>query len=171
MPLFERLNLLPGQARLWLYASDRPLTPEEEAQLIARFEGFAAAWSSHGRTVTGLAEIADSRVLGIAAWVEDGDISGCGIDKSVHAIHELSAELGFSWLAGLNVVWRDGTGAIRVGSRRDFREQVASGAVTGDTPVIDLSATYVGDLPGVERPAAESWHAQVFGLSAQPREA
>lgn len=164
MPPFPRLNALPPEARLWLYAASRPLSESEVTHIADQMARFLADWSSHGREVIGVSELADSRIVGIAALVPEAEISGCGIDKSVHRLQVLGDELGVEWLAGLSIAYRDDAGDIQVVPRREFRRLVATGEVSLATPIIDLSLTTVGELSsrGLERPLGESWHAKVF---------
>lgn len=165
MTQLPKIEALPREARLWLYVSSRPLTDDEASRIDAQMRGFAEDWSSHGRPVLGVIELADNRLLGIGALVPDADISGCGIDKSVHQLEELGSQMGVEWMAGLNIAYRNGD-AIEVVPRPVFRRLVKAGEVDADTAILDLSLTTVGDLvdQGVERPLGESWHARVFRL-------
>ncbi|MFT4605878.1 MAG: hypothetical protein ACI9W4_002623 [Rhodothermales bacterium] len=161
---FSRLNTLPPEARLWLYAASRPLSEAEAERIGAEMNRFMLDWSSHGREVLGIAELADSRIMGVAALVPEADISGCGIDKSVHSLQALGEELGLEWLAGLSIAYRDTVDEIQVVTRGQFRKLAQLGEVSRTTPIVDLSLTTVGELStrGLERPLGESWHAQVF---------
>lgn len=163
---FSRLVTLPPEARLWLYAASRRLSDAEMERVSVEMNRFMLDWSSHGREVLGVSELAGNRVMGVAAMVPEADISGCGIDKSVHRLQELGDELGVEWLAGLSIAYRDTEGEIQVVSRGAFRKLVQAGTVSAETPIIDLSLTTVGDLNtrGLERPLRESWHAKVFPI-------
>ena len=102
----------------------------------------------------------------VAAHVPGGDVSGCGIDKSVHALEDVGATLGVAWLTGLSVAWRDESGAITLSPRPVFRRLVGEGVVTGSTRVLDLSPTTLAEARtrGIERRAGESWHGTVFRI-------
>ena len=43
--VFERM---PDRARLWVFASERPLPAHERAALLARVDGFLSRWKAHG---------------------------------------------------------------------------------------------------------------------------
>ena len=164
MIAFPRLSQMPSQARLWLYMTDRPLTDEEADLLLHRVDAFMETWSSHGRQVLGAAEFAEHRVLGLAAVVREGDISGCGIDKSVHVLEGIGESVGFGIEGGLQIHYRARDGVIQSTTRSEFRRLVQEGMVDGETPVFDLSVTRVGDLRRLELPLRESWHARAFPL-------
>ena len=100
---FDRLGTLPPGARTWLYASDRELTDAETENLQSALDLFFAEWSSHGRVVSGCAQVCENRVVAIGAHVSDGDISGCGIDKSVHLLDRIGQAMGITWVSGLTV--------------------------------------------------------------------
>lgn len=164
-------SLFPGfadDARLWIYVADRPLDPQEAEALTTHLDTFFADWSSHGREVEGAAQIADDRFLLVAAQLRAGDISGCGIDASVNALKDAATQVGVTWLPALSVAYRDGEGRVQVASRPAFRRAVREEHVTAETPVFDTSLTTVGELreQGLERPAADAWHARVFRIPA-----
>ena len=157
---------LPDHARLWVYAADRPLSETEQARLLQRLEAFFGQWASHGRPVEGAATLRHDRFLLLAGLVRGGEISGCGMDASVHAVEEASAALGFSWRSPLDVFYRDAEGAVEALARAAFRKRVREGDVTAETSVFDLSITALADVRQgrFERPAGETWHALVFKI-------
>lgn len=161
---------LPDSARVWIYTADRRLSADDRSALLGAIAPFLAAWSSHRRPVLGEATILEDRFLVLAAHVADGDLSGCGIDKSVHEIEGLGARFGIAWHGALDVAWRDTDGTVTAGSRSDFRSAVAAGRVGPDTPVFDTSTSDLGTLrtAGFPRPASDSWHGRVFRIRAEP---
>ena len=126
-------DALPDSADCWVYASDRPLDTEEVRLLEGLFQSFEREWSSHGRKVVGACQVVDARVVVVAASVQQGDISGCGIDKSLHLLQDVAASRGFSWVSALQIVYRDSSGQLQVSSRKAFREEAAAGRVNEDT--------------------------------------
>ncbi|MBO6577385.1 MAG: hypothetical protein JJ896_18065 [Rhodothermales bacterium] len=164
MTHFSKISRLPQEARLWLYACDRVLTPSEQDFVMTRVQAFMDTWTSHGRPVLAAAELIEGRLLGIAAVVEEADISGCGIDKSVHILEGIGRAMDFRWMTGLSIAYRTDKGEVQVVERPEFRALVAAGRVLGTTPVIDLSLTQVADLGRIEQEARETWHSRVFGI-------
>ena len=154
-------------ARLWVHVTDRPLTAGEQQALKESVERFIDGWDTHGRTVRGAIDVQDDRFLLLAATVEDGSISGCGIDASAHALEDIAQQIGFGWVPALHVLYRDENGDVQSCSRPAFRAKVEEGAITAQTPVFDPSVTRVGALRegAFERPAGASWHQRAFNLS------
>jgi hypothetical protein len=169
------LSEMPDTARLWVYAADRPLSDAEEETLTTQLEDFLSDWTSHGRSVEGAAEVRDGRFVLLAAHrrsaasgsADDADVSGCGIDASVHVLESFAAETCVEWESGLRVFYRDADGAVRSAGRPAFAERAQRGEVDASTSVFDLGVDTVADLRAgrFERPAATSWHAEAFPLS------
>lgn len=161
---------LPDTARVWIYTADRQLSQAEQDSLLQAVRPFVEAWTSHGRRVIGEAEVLEGRFLVIASILEKGDISGCGIDASVHAVEEAGQQLGVGWLPGLHIVYRDAQGAAQTATRSEFRSLVRSGLVGAETPVFDAGVTSLGALRQgqFERPAGSSWHANAFQIAGAP---
>lgn len=157
---------LPDTARCWIYVAERRLTEAEQATLLEALQPFFAGWASHGRPVQGAATILEDRFLVVAGVIVGGEISGCGIDASVHAVEETAGRLCITWSSPLLVFFRDDDGALQSLPRSAFRNRVADGAVTAETPVFDLSLTTLGHLRSgaFEKPAGASWHARVFRI-------
>jgi hypothetical protein len=158
---------LPGDAHCWIYVSDAPLDADMHAALLERVESFLAEWSSHDRPVRGDAAILHDRFLVLAATLDGpGDVSGCGIDASVHAIEDAAADLGVTWAPSLHVAFRADDGSVQTVSRSAFRARAEDGTVTTETIVFDPSVTTLAAVRNgdFEQPAGASWHARAFAL-------
>jgi hypothetical protein len=164
---------LPDEARVWLFAAERAFEPKEWRTILERVRHFIADWRSHGRPVASAAEVLEGRVLAVAGVITPDDlnagVSGCGIDSMMRAAEGAALEAGCRWAGNLDVLYDDGD-SWRAVSRSEFRQLVAAGAITLDTPVIDLTPGTVGALRrvGVARPAGEAWHAAAFWPSVTP---
>lgn len=167
MPYDHLFPTLPDDARCWVYVADRPLRDAQQANLLGRLQAFFDEWTSHGQRVRGAATFMDDRILLLAAAVPGGDLSGCGIDKSVHAIEAAAQQHAFSWISPLQVVWREAAGTLQHGPRSAFRQLVKQDMVDGATPVLDLSVDTLGAVRDgrFEQPAHQSWHGRVFRLT------
>ncbi|MEM1042604.1 MAG: hypothetical protein AAGI91_08245 [Bacteroidota bacterium] len=157
---------LPPDARVWVFTADRSLSPDEQDRLLGAMRQFTAQWGSHGRPVPGEATVLHDRFLVVAAHLQGG-VSGCGIDSMTHAAEAAGQALGIDWIGGLQVVYRDASGAVQALPRAAFRDQVRAGAVTADTLVFVTTVDTVENLRsgGLERPAHAAWHARVFRLA------
>lgn len=128
------LDTLPDDARAWLYVTAEPLAPEATTHVEAGLAAFFRDWRSHGRTVHGAAAVLHSRVIVVAAVLDDGDISGCGIDQHVRVLDRLLSEVGARHADTLAVAYRTREGDVVVASRPAFRAAEAAGAVAARLP-------------------------------------
>ncbi|MGA7306360.1 MAG: hypothetical protein WBW88_15890 [Rhodothermales bacterium] len=159
---------LPDSARIWINAADRDLSTREQGQIKDLLVDFIAGWSSHGRKVEGSAAILADRFVVIAAYIPGGDVSGCGIDASVHALAGIAEATGFTWAPALDVFYRQ-DGGIRQVDRMTFSDLAAHGHVAPDTIVYDPSLTTLGEWrsKGFELPARNAWHSRVFRFESE----
>ncbi len=159
------LASLPPHARLWVYATREPLAPDAAQALARALTDFTDGWTSHGRAVHAASHVRDSRLVLLAGYVPGADqVSGCGIDASVHAVEDAARGLHLELAQALDVVYRMEDGMVDVLPRTAFKQMARDGTVDGNTTVFDLTATTVGDLRDgrLERPASESWHARLL---------
>jgi len=163
----EILTGLPDSARVWIYAADRDLDAHEQERLTAILADFCSAWSSHARKVESSSAILAGRFAVIAGMIPGGDVSGCGIDASVHAMDRAAEELSLAWLPSIWIHYRSASGGVRSCTRPQFREYVRSREVGAETGVFDLNIQTLGELRhgAFERAARDTWHARVFGLA------
>ena len=163
------LDRLPGDSRLWIYALDRPLSDSESVKLSGRIDAFISNWKSHGRPVTAGYELRGNQFVLIAGVIPGGDISGCGIDASVHALTACGEQLGFEVASGLDIFFRGDSGTIERLPRAAFRKLARAGAITGSTIVFDTSLTTLQEVfdGRFEGPAQASWHSVVFKLPTE----
>ena len=156
----------PDEARVWIYPLSRALTAEEQATLTTRLNTFAEGWTSHQRPVLGATAVLHDRFLVLTARIIGGDISGCGIDKSVHAVESAVANLEAEVLPVLSIFYADAAGDVHAVSRGAFRKLVQAGTVDATTKVFDPSLTLLGDLRrgAFAQTAGESWHGRIFRI-------
>lgn len=156
---------LPDDARLWIHASETPLSNTKQTALLDHLSSFIDRWTSHQNQVQGAATLLHDRFLVVAATqIDGGDISGCGKDDLAHAIDDAASELGIEWVPSLHVLYRSQEGTVTSTSRPTFQTRAEEGLVTPETPVFDPSITTLGALRNgsFEQPARESWHAQLL---------
>ncbi len=156
---------LPDHARLWVYATREPLAPDAAQALARALSDFTDGWTSHGRAVHAASDVRDARLVLLAGYVPNADqVSGCGIDASVHAVEDAATGLHLELAQALDVVYRMDDGMVDVLPRAAFKHRSRDGDVDARTTVFDLTATTVGDLREgrLERPAGESWHARLL---------
>ncbi len=151
---------LPDSSRLWVYGVGRPLTEDEESDLLARVDTFLDGWKAHGHPLAAAREWLYGRFLLVG--VDDGVTppSGCSIDALVRILRSMESDLETEIVGGAAVWYADGEGHVERVSRAEFKERAESGLVSEETTVFDPSITRVGELRAGEweRPAGDGWH-------------
>lgn len=162
--LFPQLR---PEAKAWAYVASRPLSSEESDALGQTIASFQSQWSSHGRVVHSNFMIAYKQVLILSADVDQGEISGCGIDKSLHLLDSIAESFGFTWANTLSIVYKVGDETVQITDRASFRRLVQAEEVNALTPVFDFSVSTLNDIRRglFELPAGSSWHQRVFRMS------
>ena len=162
MPIIP-FEQLPSGARLWIFPSDRPLSSEEERELLSRVDAFLEGWDAHGVPLTAGRDWREGRFLLIAVDESTAPPSGCSIDSMARVLKELGEEWGTSFLDH-SPVWFRVDGEVQRAGRGEFRGLVGKGKVGIDTPVFDNAITRKFQLQGGgwEKPAGASWHRRAF---------
>lgn len=144
---------LPDSARVWVFASDRQLRPEESKALLAEVDAWLEQWKAHGAPLRSAREWRDDQFLAIGVDPSAEQASGCSIDALFRTLQQLGTRFGTSLVAGGRVFYRDADGQPKMAPRHEVPR-----AVTMDTNVFDTSLTDAGSYrAGFERPARETW--------------
>lgn len=154
---------LPPDARLWIFAAERPLTAAESARVLEETDSFINQWMAHGVPLTAGRDLRHNQFVLVAVDERAAGVSGCSIDALVRRMQQLEGVLGLELVNNAPVLYREGTAIERV-SRDRFAELAAAGTVGPSTRVFDNTLSRVGDLLAGkwEVKAADSWHARAF---------
>ena len=139
---FDRL---PSDARLWIFAAERPLTSDETSRVLAEADAFIDQWTAHGMPLTAGRELRHQRFVLVGVDERAAGVSGCSVDALVRRMQQLERELGLELVNNGPVLYREGDAIQRV-ARERFAELAASGTVSPSTLVFDNTLTRVGDL-------------------------
>lgn len=152
-------DTLPEDARVWVFASDRPLDESASQTLLAEVDAFLAQWNAHGHALRCARDWRESRFLAVGVDQSTAGASGCSIDGMFRTLQRLQPALGASLLPAGRVYWRDDAGAIATAARARFVALGAEGRVTPATHVFDTTVESAGAWrTAFERPARDTWH-------------
>jgi hypothetical protein len=153
---------LPDSARVWVFASDHPLTGAAADTLLAAVDSFLAGWKAHGVPLRCARDWRDGRFLAVGVDVDVENASGCSIDGLFHRLQQLEREIGTRLVGGGRVFYRSSSG-IETTSREEFVHRVANGDVVSETPVFDTGLTAAARWrTAFEQPASQGWTASFF---------
>jgi hypothetical protein len=154
---------LPPDARVWIFASDRPLTGDDATTLLREVDAFLAQWKAHGHPLRCAREWRDDRFLAIGVDPTAEQASGCSIDGLFRGLQTLERLLKTRLVAGGRVFYRDASGSAQLVARPEIPDMATKGTLTPETPVFDLSLTAASDYRArFERPAGETWVAALL---------
>jgi hypothetical protein len=153
---------LPDNARVWVFASDQPLSGAAADTLLAAVDQFLAEWKAHGVPLRCSRDWRDDRFLAIAVDVNTENASGCSIDGLFRTLQQIERSIGTRLVGGGRVFYRT-PGGIETTSREQFVDRVKRGDVARETPVFDTSVTAASAWrTRFEQEAARSWTAGFF---------
>src|SRR5579871_3557991 len=153
---------LPDSARVWVFASERPLNGAPADTLLAHVDDFLANWRAHGVPLRCARDWRDDQFLAIGVDVNAENASGCSIDGLFRTLQSLERVVGSKLVGGGRFFFRDGN-AVATASREQFADRVKAGSVTPETPVFDTSLIAARDWrTRFEQPAANTWMASFF---------
>src|SRR5688572_1655972 len=157
MPVVD-FSALPPQARVWVFASDRPLTGGEAETLLTEVDRFLAQWKAHGAPLRSARDWRDDHFLAIGVDPTAEQASGCSIDGLFRGLRDLERALNTTLVAGGRVFYRDDRGAVAKAARKDVPTLFQQRALGDGTRVFDTSVTDAASYRSrFELPVRESW--------------
>ncbi|HYK75380.1 MAG TPA: ABC transporter ATPase [Daejeonella sp.] len=150
-------------SRVWIYQSNRVLTPVEEQQIQQKLDDFTAQWQAHGHQLLAKGEIRHQRFVILSVDEQQAGATGCSIDKSVKLMKELEEQFNIDLFDRFQIAYRDGE-HIRSCNRQEFEDLLRSGQIHPDTTIVfnNMVATRKELHSNWEVPMKNSWHSRVF---------
>ena len=162
MPVVH-FDSLPAHARVWVFASDRPLRDADASMLLGEVDAWLAQWKAHGAPLRSAREWRDDRFLAIGVDPTAEQASGCSIDALFRRLQEVQQRLDTSLVAGGRIFYRAPDGQTRVAKRSEVSRLAASDELTATTPTYDTSLTDARAWrEAFVRPAGETWIASLL---------
>jgi hypothetical protein len=154
---------LPDEARCWVFGARAPLDEIDAPRLMAPVDRYLKQWKAHGVPLTVGRIFRDEFFLVVAVDETNTDASGCSFDGLFRILVQAEEGIGTSMVGGGNVYFRDELDLVHCIPLPDFEFLASTGEVSADTTVFDTTVTTLGAYrERFERPARESWHAQLF---------
>jgi hypothetical protein len=154
---------MPPDARLWIFAAERPLAEGEQQTLLTAVDEFLDGWAAHGAPLAAARDLRYGQFLFVAVDESSAGASGCSIDAMTRVLAALEGRMGLELVNHGPVLYRAGDRVARL-DRAAFAERARRGDVAPDTIVFNNTLARVADLQDGkwEVPARESWHARAF---------
>ena len=156
--MYVSFNLLPPNAKVWIYQSDSNLSSTDVELIEKEVKFFLNNWSSHNKEIESSYEIRYNRFLIIGLNEDINSASGCSIDKSVNFIKNLQSILKVNFLNRLDVAYKIGN-EINSISLLEFQNMIRENKLSKDSIVynnmIDTKKLYLNNW---ETTIENSWH-------------
>lgn len=156
--MYVSFNLLPPNAKVWIYQSDSNLSSKDVELIEKEVKLFLNNWSSHNKEIESSYEIRYNRFLIIGLNENINSASGCSIDKSVNFIKNLQSILKVNFLNRLDVAYKIGN-EINSISLLEFQNMIRENKLSKDSIVynnmIDTKKLYLNSW---ETTIENSWH-------------
>ena len=156
--MYVSFNLLPPNAKVWIYQSDRNLSNIDIELIEREVKLFLNNWSSHNKEIESSFEIRYNRFLIIGLNENINSASGCSIDKSVNFIKNLQSILKVNFLNRLDVAYKIGN-EINSISLLEFQTMIRENKLSKDSIIynnmIDTKKLYLNSW---ETTIENSWH-------------
>ena len=156
--MYVSFNLLPPNAKVWIYQSDTNLSITDVELIEKEVVFFLNNWSSHNKEIESSYEIRYNRFLIIGLNENINSASGCSIDKSVNFIKNLQSVLKVNFLNRLDVAYKIDN-EINSISLLEFQKMIRENKLSKDSIVynnmIDTKKLYLNNW---ETTIENSWH-------------
>ena len=158
-PNIANIPAFSPDSRVWVYTSNRPLSPEEAAFAQQNLDAFCHQWTAHNQALKAAAEVVENQFLVLMVDETQAGASGCSIDKSVHFLERLGEEIGVDFFERMRFAWTDEQGQMHFANRPEFVAKVREGVISSSTLVADTLVQTKAQL--AEKwmvPFEKSWH-------------
>lgn len=152
-------KLLSDSSKLWVFQSDKIISPSNQKILINEISPFLTDWSSHGAEIKSSFEIRYDLFLIISVDEEINSASGCSIDKLTKFIIQISNEIGVDFFNRLNVAYMSDSEKINLINLSDFKTLISEGKINEESIVFNnLIKTKKDYIEQWEVQLKNSWH-------------
>ena len=150
------------QSKVWIYQSDRELTPTEVTSIQQQLNDFTAQWKAHGHQLTAKAEIIYNFFIVFVVDEASAGATGCSIDASVRIIKGLEQEYKIDLFNRFNMAYKVGD-KVFVLNKEDFETLISIKKITADSIVFNNLVQNLAEFEQKwEVPFRDSWHNKVF---------
>ena len=155
-------DVISEESRIWIYQSNRTLSPSEIIEIEAKIKDFLNSWTAHGSDLQASFLIKYNRFIVISLNESFNIATGCSIDSSVRFIQDLEKLYDVSLLDKMNVSYRHGE-FIAYKPLIEFKKMIKNRSISKKTIVFNNLINNKSEfLNNWEVPIEESWHNRFF---------
>ena len=144
-------NEISNDSRIWIYSSDKKLSPDQEKYISSKVSNHINNWQAHNNPLKASVAIFENYFIIVALDESFAKASGCSIDTLQNLIQQLEVDLKLSLLNRMNIYIKD-KDEIRCIPLSDLMNYANS-----DTLFYDLTVNYKKALITYLKPIKNSW--------------
>ncbi|MEZ4843211.1 MAG: hypothetical protein R3A43_03045 [Bacteroidia bacterium] len=137
-------NLKP-EARVWVYASKRLITTEEQNEINEILSDFCANWAAHGDKLDCGYTILNNQFILLAVDEDAAAASGCSIDKSVHIFQEIDRKFDLDLFNRLRVYLFENE-KIETLNTSELKYRITNNSFDKDSLVVNTLVSNLSEL-------------------------
>ena len=124
---------MPAHSRVWVYASDKPLSFSVCEQIKLEAKQFAAEWISHQNPVKAEADLLYNTFVVFMVDETMNEVGGCSIDKSFQFVKQLEQKFGLNFFDRLKVQLLMSDGMVASYNKAELQGLYNDGKINDDT--------------------------------------
>ena len=155
--MWVNFDELPLQSRVWVFQSNRIMSPSEQSSIDAAVKQFVQKWSTHGVQMFASHVLYHNCFVVIAADEQKQAASGCSIDSFTALFKAFGTQYNLSFFDRFSIAYilKD---EVLISNLDEFKQLIADGRITQDTLVFNNLIDQRQDLYSKwEIPLKESW--------------
>mgnify|MGYP001422789841 CR=1 FL=1 len=155
--MWVNFDELPLQSRVWVFQSNRIMSPSEQSSIDAAVKQFVQKWSTHGVQMFASHVLYHNCFVVIAADEQKQVASGCSIDSFTALFKAFGTQYNLSFFDRFSIAYilKD---EVLISNLIEFKKLIADGLITQDTLVFNNLIDQRQDLYSKwEIPLKESW--------------
>lgn len=159
----EQLAGFSDQTRIWIYQSNRILTPWEIESINNILKDFSKEWATHGTQMQTSCFVIEPCFIIMAVDQSNLSASGCSIDSSVKVLKEIENQFDIDLFDRMNLSYVNENGDVEIIKMSDFQQGAKEGRFTGSTIVYNNLVDNIQDLKqNWKTEASNSWHKNII---------
>ena len=155
--MWVNFDELPLQSRVWVFQSNRMMSPDEQSSINDALKHFVQKWSTHGVQMLASHVLYHNCFVIIAADEQRQAASGCSIDSFTALFKEFGTQYNLSFFDRFSIAHKLEDEVV-ISNLDDFKQLIDDGRITPDTLVFNNLIEQRQDLSTKwEIPLKESW--------------
>jgi hypothetical protein len=148
---------MPEESKVWVYAANRILTEAEQAEIEASGNDFVRSWTAHNQQLKASFTILHGVFMVLMVDENYNEVSGCGIDKSVHFMQDLDKKYQLDIFNRLRLeLWQNNS--VLILNKQKLSVMMQDGEVNEQSILFNKSVTTKKQFDEqFEIPLVQSW--------------